>query len=734
MATVPKYNSFQVTPNTLPQTQFRAAPVHDVAGQQAQQMGRSMQQFGGEVGRIALDMQNQANQLRVTDATNQAKEAALRAAYDKDVGFTNLKGVNALDRPDGKALADEYTESLQKQMQGIAAGLGNDAQRLAFSQNANDILFSVRSQATQHEAQEYKTYALSVAEGVQSTAMRDISLNWNNPGAVDSAITRIKSETYRQAQLLGKSAEWQEAQARKLASGAHKLALVTALESNDPLYADGYLSKYGKDMEADDILAVRGLITKTIDLQVGDSIGAEVFATYAPEIAPNDFSRLTNIVMGIESNGRRYGDDGQLLEGPVTRYGTAKGEMQVLDGTNKDPGFGVTPAQDDSPAERARVGRDYLGAMLKEYKGDVGKALAAYNWGPGNVDKATKAHGANWLAHAPKETRDYVARALNRFGTGAGAAPKPTLMEMLADLRAQPELANNPERLKHAEARVKADFKAMNDGIEQRQGEALDAAYQEVYANGGNFAALPPSVRMAIPGDKLGGVMTFAEKVSKNGGTVHSPEAWAAVLSLPKEQLAQLSPNEFFRQFRPVLDDAHLEKGYALLDDAKGVSGEKHLEIITTATRIKNAAITAGILPEKGTPDKKELGAFTQFSQHIDNQVRQFERIDLQGKRKANSEELQTIIDGVFLDKAFVPSTLWFDREEPLALMDPKDQASAYVKVDGADVSLSSIPMDQRALIASKLQARGLPVTEQAIATLWVKAGKPSGTTATGSW
>ena len=33
--------------------------------------------------------------------------------------------------------------------------------------------------------------------------------------------------------------------------------------------------------------------------------------------------------------------------------------MQVLDGTNLNPGFGVKPAADNSPDERARVGRAY---------------------------------------------------------------------------------------------------------------------------------------------------------------------------------------------------------------------------------------------------------------------------------------------------------------------------------------------------------------------------------------
>jgi hypothetical protein len=123
---------------------------------------------------------------------------------------------------------------------------------------------------------------------------------------------------------------------------------------------------------------------------------------------------LLEAVKQQESGGRRYKADGKtLLEGPQTKYGTAKGEMQVLDMTNKDPGYGVKPARDDSPDERARVGRDYLNAMVKKY-GDRETALVAYNWGPGNTDKWLKA-GAD-PAKLPKETQNYVAKITASLG------------------------------------------------------------------------------------------------------------------------------------------------------------------------------------------------------------------------------------------------------------------------------------------------------------------------------
>ena len=763
MPRVPTYDTPQVGLNTLPQTQVAAPRMPDVAGQQAQQMGQALMGAGQQLGRVAIDMQQEANQLRVTDALNKAKEQALRLAYDKDVGYLNLKGVNALERPGGKPLTDEYGETLEKELSNITMSLGNDTQRRMFQTNAAAIAQNFRGNIMQHEAKEYETYALSVSEGVQSTALREISLSWNDPASIDKAVNRIKSEVYRQAQLTGKSAEWQEARARQMTSKAHLTALGAALDNNDVLYADGYLKKYGSQMEADDLLRVRGLITKEMDMRVGTTVGQQVFAGFTPAIVPSDYDRLQNIVnakgapeYGNRADGTKKGTGflgpmkmqdgsdavateisiGVNIDGKETQIPTlvptlTKDEVNYLlkggqptpeivqkavDHANKRIKEGKSPFADGPPA---------LDEQIKKFGGDVTKALAAYKLGDKEVSALEKQHGANWLSNAPKNVQEFVTATASEFGAGAGKPPKPTLAEMKAALRQRPELAGNPLRLKHAEDALEIQFNAVAAAAKQREEENLDQVYKALYANGGNIAALAPGMRAAIPGEKLDSVLNFARTLAKGDTVKNSPEAWAGVMSLPKETLAKMTPVEFYRQFRPVLDDAHLEKGYALLAQAQNAPNEKHLEIITADQRMKQAAIGAGILPAEGKANENEVKQYAQFQQIVDQRVRQFERSDLQGKRKATTEELQRVIDSVLMDKAFVPRTLWFDRERPVALLEEDQQARAYVTVGGEEITLASIPQTQRALIASKLQARGLPVSEQAIAELWVRAGKP---------
>ena len=263
-----------------------------------------------------------------------------------------------------------------------------------------------------------------------------------------------------------------------------------------------------------------------MDAQVAIGAADEAVKQFAPRMAPTDFDRLVNITMATESSGQRYGKDGNLLESPKG----AKGEMQVLDGTNTDPGFGVKPARDNSPEERARVGRDYLQAMLKRYQGDPALAWAAYNAGPGRVDAALKNAGKpvmvdantdpnaprqmSWLSLMPKETQNYVAKNMAALGSGAGTPPRPTLADIDARLQANPDLASNPQRLKLAREEAARQFKLQEDAIKQRDEGALAEAQRQLVANGGNYAGLPASVRNAIPPGKVDEVMGFAGKIA----------------------------------------------------------------------------------------------------------------------------------------------------------------------------------------------------------------------------
>src|ERR1700758_457580 len=85
----------------------------------------------------------------------------------------------------------------------------------------------------------------------------------------------------------------------------------------------------------------------------------------------------------------------------------AKGVMQLLDSTAA--ALGVSNPFD--PTQNIPAGVRYRAQLVSQF-GDLVEGVAAYDWGPGNVSKAIGAYGADWLAHAPTETQNYVQRIL----------------------------------------------------------------------------------------------------------------------------------------------------------------------------------------------------------------------------------------------------------------------------------------------------------------------------------
>ena len=87
--------------------------------------------------------------------------------------------------------------------------------------------------------------------------------------------------------------------------------------------------------------------------------------------------------------------------------------MQVMPETARDPGFGLRPADPDNPEDMNRLGREYWRKMLERY-GSLPKMFAAYNAGPGRVDRVLAEHGGEWMRYLPRETQDYIAANMRR--------------------------------------------------------------------------------------------------------------------------------------------------------------------------------------------------------------------------------------------------------------------------------------------------------------------------------
>jgi Transglycosylase SLT domain. len=80
-------------------------------------------------------------------------------------------------------------------------------------------------------------------------------------------------------------------------------------------------------------------------------------------------------------------------------------------------GLGIDPR---NPLQSVAGTASYLGQLQQKY-GDDRIALAAYNWGPGNVDKWLQ-NGAD-PAKLPAETQKYISTVMGNLRRFGGALP-----------------------------------------------------------------------------------------------------------------------------------------------------------------------------------------------------------------------------------------------------------------------------------------------------------------------
>jgi hypothetical protein len=116
----------------------------------------------------------------------------------------------------------------------------------------------------------------------------------------------------------------------------------------------------------------------------------------------------------IQQASKTYGVDPELIRAVIRAESNFKNEstspkgamglMQIMPETAKD--LGIRDAYD--ARENIMGGTRYLKGLLDRYRGDVPTALAAYNWGMGNVERRPE--------KLPRETQVYINRIQKFMG------------------------------------------------------------------------------------------------------------------------------------------------------------------------------------------------------------------------------------------------------------------------------------------------------------------------------
>lgn len=152
-------------------------------------------------------------------------------------------------------------------------------------------------------------------------------------------------------------------------------------------------------------------------------------AVAAPPGTAQRIDQVFNSLLFTESGGQQFNKDGTVKTSSKGAIGVA----QVMPTTAPEAAsmaglpWDENLYKNDTEYNKA-LGKAYYGNMLNRFGGNEEKALAAYNAGPGAVERAVKQSSdagkpGNWLQYLPQETQKYVPATLARAGREAGEAP-----------------------------------------------------------------------------------------------------------------------------------------------------------------------------------------------------------------------------------------------------------------------------------------------------------------------
>lgn len=720
MPTVPQYSTPDVSPSPLPSASVQGLNPRQL--DQGREDDRNLQRAGQTLLSIGADTsaamdreQMLANQVRVDSALNQVRAAQQKLTYDPQAGFTTRTGAAAIEpNAEGQGLADVYSSQLQSTIDEASASLSNPAQQRVFREQAASLQTQFSGQVQNHVLKEYQQFGLQTQQGTIDLAADTAVKQWNDPDAIGQQVNSAKAAVWKAGQIAGEPANLIEAKILQTESKIHLGVINAALENNNPEYAVAYINKYKDDMTANDALKAQGVVRQDMTARVATGTAMSAMGEHRAGFQPTDMDRVLQITAQTESN-----NNPNAVGPEVKGQGTAKGSMQVMDATNRDPGYGVTPAADNSQSERERVGKEYMAAMVQKYGGNTAQAWAAYNAGPGTVDKAIEkaGPGGDWLGamaqfQSPEnhtQTVNYVQKNQAAYSSGGGAPPMPSLQDIHDNIRTK--LGANPDP-KILQASLAEGTRMYQDAVNDRkvQGENVTTqAQQWLIQNGGNFAALPASLKSAVISDapeKWDTLQNFAKSIA-SPPVQSNMAAYHTAMEHP-EELAKM-PDSVFTNFVMSNFDPATQKQVAKMrqDEISGKTdasvGALNTQAVTAA--LGNRLLSIGIDPKPKASDEKareQIGTVQKFI--TDGIYAQQQQLG----RKMTGQEVSDYIDMQFAKNNTFKTTF---------LGIPTGTTTApYLSM-----KLSDIPSDDLNAVKAALAKNGnsAPSNDQVLRTYW---------------
>jgi soluble lytic murein transglycosylase len=666
----------------------------------------------GAIGEVFARQREEHDDLRVEENINALREKQLDLTLNPQTGYTSQLGKSAIERESGKPLTDEYMGQFQTYTQDLQKGLATDRQRQKFQQRAAVLGTEFRSGLMRHEGNQIKAYSNQVDDGVFKVEVENAGRNWSDPAAVEIGLTRIDAAIERKRQREGIAAELVTDIRRDVHSLVHKQVLTQALGSKNFQFVEQYLKANASDMNAKDMLDVQTLYRQQDVANFAVVESSKIVRDAEAKTEPTPLNVIEHNLIQAESQGRQFDNKGVVMTSPKG----ALGKWQVMPTTGPEAAklAGESWSLDRLKSDEnynERLGRAYFREQLKTFNGDVGKATAAYNAGPGAVKKAVEG-GGDWLARLPKETQDYVVKVTSGYTSGVTPA-RPSLLDL--EREGEKRAGNDLEKRKAVTTEIQRQWQALESQRRQRDAETLDTVYKQLEQNGGNYNALPLELRRNISGDKLDSVHRYAKEAAKRAAGVDNETDLASYFKLSDEKFLRGLSQEQFYQFRSSLSETDFKHFSNEYRKATGEKAASKIEDLNSAeiTRVLNnrlSGVGIDVAKARKNPTGTDAMRAGAIKQAVDQEILSAQKAK---GDKLTHAEIQTKIDALFgLDAEFKKSFLGLF---PTAVRTGKLVES----------KVSDIPAEDRKRLEAGFKARGFVFNDEDLLAAYLKTGGP---------
>lgn len=546
---VPVSNEFSVGVANAPSAHFTAPSLPDV-GVEVTRAGNQAFLAGQEAVNAQMKMLAEMNDLAADNALAQVKAFEQDLRVNPNNGYENLRGENALNRPNGQSLVDEYDGYLMEHANSIKDTLKNDVQKALFTQRLDGIRQTLRNKTGEHllaEGRKWKDTSLNTQIELAANSFSLSTTDEERDAAIDRAISAAKGLQ----DLYGWDSETMQKKVMDASDKAIRQVIDDQIDKGNYSEATRLAIKYGAFAHGDTVVKARQKIEQAYQDQViedatanfkpGDVIQIPVNTDSSKAETGNPVHDAVSRIIGYESKNNPIAKN---------KKSTAEGLGQFIDSTwfymvrkyRPDIANGKTNAQlkalKRDPALSREMTTRYVeenAALLKKHgfpvnvrnlyvmhflgSGEGPKLLRADPNQPVSSFISTQSINANKTVLSGKTAQqvlDWAARAM-KVGKGGGGGTSyvsiptgdPVAME-----KAIRQLPKNQQA--SVRANINRQISAYKEVEEQRKAQRDNAIAGIIETNGGNIQSVPRSAWAALTLEERRKFTDFGQSIKKN--------------------------------------------------------------------------------------------------------------------------------------------------------------------------------------------------------------------------